>query len=72
MARTIAIIGALEKEVSQIYDTLSERSMVEEAGLAVARGTFEGVRVVACTAGMGTVNAAAATQHLLSRYGRVR
>lgn len=69
MARTIAIIGALEKEVSQIYDALSERSMVEEAGLAVARGTFEGVRVVACTAGMGTVNAAAATQHLLSRYG---
>lgn len=68
MAGTIAIIGALEKEVSQIYDALSEHSMVEEAGLTVARGTFEGVQVVACTAGMGTVNAAAATQHLLSRY----
>ena len=65
----LQIIGALEKEVSQIYDALSERSIVEEAGLDVARGTFEGVQVVACTAGMGTVNAAAATQHLLSRYG---
>lgn len=68
MARTIAIIGALEKEVSQIYDALSEHSVVEEAGLAVARGVLGGARVVACTAGMGTVNAAAATQHLLSRY----
>ena len=46
MAGTIAIIGALEKEVSQIYDTLSERSMVEEAGLTVARGTFEDVQEI--------------------------
>lgn len=69
MAKTIAIIGALEKEVSQIYDALAERSVAEEAGLKVARGLLGGVRVVACTAGMGTVNAAAATQHLLSAYG---
>lgn len=69
MAATIAIIGALEKEVAQIYDALDERSIVEEAGLAVARGVLDGAQVVACTAGMGTVNAAAATQHLLSAYG---
>lgn len=69
MAATVAIIGALEKEVAQIYDALDERSIVEEAGLKVARGALGGTRVVACTAGMGTVNAAAATQHLLSAYG---
>ncbi|WP_417061699.1 5'-methylthioadenosine/S-adenosylhomocysteine nucleosidase [Enorma massiliensis] len=69
MAATVAIIGALEKEVAQIYDALAERSTAREAGLTVARGVLGDVQVVACTAGMGTVNAAAATQHLLSAYG---
>lgn len=69
MALTVAIIGALEKEVAQVYETLEEHSQVDEAGLAVSRGQLGAVRVIACTAGMGTVNAAAATQHLISAYG---
>lgn len=69
MAPTIAIIGALEKEVRQVYNALAEGSIVEEAGLSVAQGSYCGMHVVATVAGMGTVNAAAATQHLISRYG---
>lgn len=69
MALTVAIIGALEKEVAQVYETLEEHSQVDEAGLTVSRGQLGAVCVVACTAGMGTVNAAAATQHLISAYG---
>lgn len=69
MARTVAVIGALEKEVRQIFSELEGGTERREAGLAVVEGELEGVRVVATVAGMGTVNAAAAAQHLVSRYG---
>lgn len=65
---TIAIIGALEKEVMQIKEKLSDVCVAQEAGLNVVSGKLDGVTVVATTAGMGTVNAAAATQHLISKY----
>lgn len=69
MNRTVAIIGALKKEVRLINDAIEGAEAREEAGLTVVVGTFAGVRVVATTAGMGTVNVAAATQHLISAYG---
>ena len=65
---TIAIIGALEKEIMQIKEELSNVCMVQEAGLNVVTGGLDGLSIVATTAGMGTVNAAAATQHLISKY----
>ena len=61
---TIAIIGALEKEIMQIKEELSNVCMVQEAGLTVVAGGLDGLTVVATTAGMGT----AATQHLISKY----
>lgn len=69
MAPTIAIIGALEKEVRQIYQEIENGSIAQEAGIKIARGTYHGFDLVATTAGMGTVNVAAAAQHLISRYG---
>ncbi|AEB07654.1 methylthioadenosine nucleosidase [Coriobacterium glomerans PW2] len=66
MTETIAVIGALEKEVRLVYDRLKERTIVDGAGLSTVRGVYEDARVVAVTAGMGTVNAAAATQYLIS------
>ena len=65
---SIAIIGALEKEIMQIKEELSDVCVAQEAGLNVVSGELDGVTVVATTAGMGTVNAAAATQHLISKY----
>ena len=57
---TIAIIGALEKEIMQIKEELSDVCEAQEAGLTVVSGEFDGLTLVATTAGMGTVNAAAA------------
>lgn len=65
---TIAIIGALEKEIMQIKKELSDVCEAQEAGLTVVNGELDGLSIVATTAGMGTVNAAAATQHLISKY----
>ncbi len=69
MTPTIAIIGALDKEVRQIYSAIDHGTVAAEAGLTVVSGSYFGFAVVATTAGMGTVNAAAATQHLISAHG---
>lgn len=69
MAATIAIIGALEKEVRGIYAALEDGFTKDVAGLHIAGGRYAGHDVVATTAGMGTVNVAAATQLLISEYG---
>lgn len=65
---TVAIIGALEKEVREVFAAVEGATTKEEAGLTVLAGTYHGARLVATTAGMGTVNAAAAAQHLISAY----
>ena len=69
MTPTIAIIGALEKEVRSIYDAVEHGTVADDAGLSIVGGSYQGFNLVATTAGMGTVNAAAATQHLISAYG---
>lgn len=69
MTPTIAIIGALDKEVREIYGALDYGTVREEAGLNIMGGSYHGFNVVATVAGMGTVNVAAATQHLISAYG---
>lgn len=67
--RRIGIIGALEKEVQTIFDALDGGRRVQEDGLDVVAGTLHGIEVAATVAGMGTVNAAAATQSLICRHG---
>ena len=69
MMNTIAIIGALEKEVRGIYAALEDGFTKDVAGLHIAGGRYAGHDVVATTAGMGTVNVAAATQLFISMYG---
>lgn len=69
MAPVIAIIGALEKEVRQIYAAVEKGTVADEAGLHIVGGEYHGFGIVATTAGMGTVNAAAAAQHLISAHG---
>lgn len=66
---TIAIIGALDKEVREIYGALDRGVVAQEAGLTIMSGAYHGFTVVATVGGMGTVNAAAAAQHLISAHG---
>lgn len=67
---TIAIIGAMDEEVANIASALSDITVTEEASVSVTRGTIETnkgtrVNVAATVGGMGTVNIAATTQHLI-------
>ena len=68
MAPTIAIIGALDKEVRRVYDALEKGTVAQGAGLKIMGGEYHGFNIVATVAGMGTVNAAAAAQHLITAY----
>ena len=70
---TIAIIGALDDEVALIAASLNDVTHDRQAGLDVTRGTLgpnDGgpVTAVATVGGMGLVNAAATTQHLIDTY----
>ena len=73
MATTIAVIGALDEEISAIAAALTGTTCATAASLSVARGALttnagEQVNVVATVGGMGLVAAAATTQHLIDRY----
>ena len=68
MAPTIAIIGALDKEVRLVYDALEKGTVAQDAGLKIMGGEYHGFNIVSTVAGMGTVNAAAAAQHLITAY----
>lgn len=69
---TIAVIGAMDEEVALIEKSLTGAEHRSEAGLDITTGTFGrengGLDVVATVAGMGTVNAAATTQHLIDAW----
>ena len=51
MTPTLGIIGALEKEVRQIYHEIEHGTVAEEAGLTIMGGEYHGFNLVATTAG---------------------
>lgn len=68
--RTVAVIGAMDEEIALIERSLDGVTRTHAAGLDKLEGTLttrkgETVRVAATVAGMGTVAAGAATQHLI-------
>lgn len=70
---TIAIIGALNEEVAHIAAALTDATTDTAASLTITCGTLatnagDTVNVVATVGGMGTVNIAATTQHLIDVY----
>ncbi|RSX55387.1 5'-methylthioadenosine/S-adenosylhomocysteine nucleosidase [Bifidobacterium samirii] len=70
---TIAIIGAMDEEVAHIADSLEHVAHDHAASLDVTRGTITAdsgtvIDVAATVGGMGLVNAAATTQHLIDTY----
>lgn len=73
MPTTVAVIGALDEEISAIAAALDDTACDEAASLSVVHGSLAAdsgrrVRVVATVGGMGLVAAAATTQHLIDVY----
>jgi adenosylhomocysteine nucleosidase len=64
----VAIIGAMDQEVEQLKDALTERELEQIAGFDFYTGKLNGTDVVLLKSGIGKVNAAIGTSILLDRY----
>ena len=63
------IIGAMESEVRQLYEELSNKEIIEYAGLNFFTGFLKGKNVVIVKSGIGKVNAALCAQSLILKFG---
>lgn len=66
---TIGILGALPEEIRLMGETLQNQTEETVGGVAFRKGILNGKTVILCCAGMGKVNAAAATQLLITYFG---
>ncbi|MBM7701435.1 5'-methylthioadenosine/S-adenosylhomocysteine nucleosidase [Metabacillus iocasae] len=64
----IAIIGAMEEEVTILRDKVEDRQEVVIGGSEYSSGTIDGVEVVLLKSGIGKVNAAMSTAILLEKF----
>ncbi|WP_313803199.1 5'-methylthioadenosine/S-adenosylhomocysteine nucleosidase [Cytobacillus sp.] len=64
----IAIIGAMEEEVTLLREKIEDKTQEVIAGCEYTSGKMDGVDVVLLRSGIGKVNAALSTAILLERY----
>lgn len=64
----IAIIGAMEEEVTLLRDHIEEQTQEEVAGCEFTFGKMHGEDVILLRSGIGKVNAAMSTTILLEKY----
>lgn len=64
----IAIIGAMEEEVTLLRNKIENGEQQTVAGFVLITGTLEGTEVVLLRSGIGKVNAAMSTTVLLERF----
>ena len=66
------IMGALPEEIRLLGENFTDKTARRVADVDFISGNYAGHTVVLCCAGMGKVNAAAATQILISVFGAER
>lgn len=64
----IGIIGAMEVEVAQLKEMMTEVTVTVKAGMEFNQGILEGKKAVVVRSGIGKVNAAACTQILIDVF----
>ena len=64
----IAIIGAMEEEVTLLRDKIENKTVEVIAGCEFTTGLMDGVDVILLRSGIGKVNAAMSTSILLEKY----
>ena len=69
MIENIGILGAMPEEVRLLSEQLEGVARRRIAGVEFLSGSMAGKKVTVCCAGMGKVNAAAASQLLISVFG---
>ena len=67
-ATRVGIIGAMDIEVTQLCEQLTDEEVSQKAGLEFHAGKLASVEVVVVRSGIGKVNAALCTQALIDLY----
>lgn len=67
--KKIGVIGAMDVEVKALKALLSDSRTTSAFGLEYVEGNLDGVPVVVVKSGIGKVNAALCTQHLVTAFG---
>lgn len=68
MSDIIGIIGAMDQEVVQVVEAMSEVETTEIAGMKFNKGIFCGKNVIVVKSGIGKVNAAICAQILVTQF----
>ena len=66
--KPLLIIAAMPVETAVLETSLAHRRGLECGGFACVEGTLGGLRTVVCSAGVGKVNAAAASAVMIERF----
>lgn len=64
----LALMGAMEEEVTLLHDEMTITDQAVHAGITVYRGTFKGIELALTQCGIGKVNATICTQMLVDLY----
>ncbi len=66
--KPIIVIAAVLQEIELLERSLEHSGRIKTGGFEYAEGTIGGLRVVVCAAGVGKINAAAATAVMIERH----
>lgn len=69
MIKTIGLMGAMDEEIALLLERVDNQVPAVVAGIRFVKGDLHGREVVVCKSGVGKVNAAAAAQILIDRFG---
>ena len=64
----LAVLGAMEEEVSLLRAGMTVENEATHAGIVVTRGTYKGAEIALAQCGIGKVNATICTQMLIDLY----
>ncbi len=65
----IAVIGAMDEEVSRLIESMDDVEVIEKAAMKFNKGRIAGKQLVVVRSGIGKVNAAICTQILVCEFG---
>lgn len=65
---TIAIIGAMDEEISEIYSNLKSIKTIQKNNFYISTGTFNGNNIILTKSGVGKVASATTTQYIIDKY----
>lgn len=66
--KTIAIIGAMDCEITKIKEIMQNIQEIEDKSFTLTTGTYNNLNIILAKSGVGKVNSAVCTQYICDKY----